>query len=280
MPTISPPPLTLRDGLLHATLSWQTLVLLTVALVTAALVASAVPLVLGGMAAGAVAGLNLMRPRFWQHLHLERERGLRMLPPAAEVADPGLRTQVAALRQARYEARSAIAQASPPLQRHLCPSLRAQVDHLEGEAALLVREGELLAGLLRAAPSSRSLEHELQELANRMATCRDEALLAEWRRTAEVRRNELDTLRRLEGERDLVSATLARVAATMRWLPLQLAELDLVSARGGKGPRQRLSDTLSALEADLSATSDSLRALLTEHSDAEAAEKAALLLDA
>jgi hypothetical protein len=264
---ISSPPLTLRDGLLHATLSWQTLVVLTVALVSAALVASATPLVLGACLATALAGLELLRPRFWQRLAAERERALRTLPSTAEVLDPALRTQVASLRQARYEARNALAAASPSLQRHLCTSLTTQLESLEGDAALLVREGELIATLLRSAPSPRSIEHELQELAARLDAAGDEALRSEWTRTAEVRRRELETLRRLEAERELVAATLARVTATLRWLPLQLAELDLLEGRGGKSPRHRLQDALSTLQSDLSATSDSLRSLLDEKAE-------------
>jgi hypothetical protein len=264
---ISSPPLTLRDGLLHATLSWQTLVVLTVALVSAALVASATPLVLGACLATALAGLELLRPRFWQRLAAERERALRTLPSTAEVLDPALRTQVSSLRQARYEARNALAGASPSLQRHLCTSLTTQLESLEGDAALLVREGELIATLLRSAPSPRSIEHELQELAARLDAVGDEALRFEWTRTAEVRRRELETLRRLEAERELVAATLARVTATLRWLPLQLAELDLLEGRGGKSPRHRLQDALSSLQSDLSATSDSLRALLDEKTE-------------
>jgi hypothetical protein len=267
VPTSSSPPLTLRDGLLHATLSWQTLVVLTVALASAAMVASATPLVLGACLATALAGLELLRPRFWQRLAAERERALRTLPSAAEVLDPSLRTQVAALRQCRYDARNAIGQASPSLQRHLCPSLSAQLESLEGDAALLVREGERIATLLRAGPSPRSLEHELQELTARIDTTGDEGLRLEWERTAEVRRRELETLRRLESERELVAATLARVTATLRWLPLQLAELDLLEGRGGKSPRHRLQEALSSLHTDLAATSDSLRALLDEHTE-------------
>jgi hypothetical protein len=267
VPTISSPPLTLRDGLLHATLSWQTLVVLTVALVSAALVASATPLVLGACLATALAGLELLRPRFWQRLAADRERALRTLPSAADVLDPSLRTQVAALRQSRYEARNAIGQASPSLQRHVCAGLSAQLESLEGDAALLVREGELIATLLRSGPSPRSIEHELQELAARLDATADEGLRVEWSRTAEVRRRELETLRRLESERELVSATLARVTATLRWLPLQVAELDLLECRGSKSPRHRLQDALSSLHADLSATADSLRVLLDEKSE-------------
>jgi hypothetical protein len=187
-----------------------------------ALVTGWLPLLAVGAATyGALVSWDLLASRAGRSV--QNGDGRLASPDALALRDPGVRTAMTALKQARAELDRVLAETPDTVRQTLGPAL-ASVDDIERSAVTLAKRADDLSTYLRGQDPRPLLEdvRRLQELARR---ARDPQARTEYERALQARNEQLQALEDIRAARERIVANLSGLVASLDALSPKLVRM-------------------------------------------------------
>jgi len=187
--------------------------------------------------------------------------GMLRLDGLKGVREPELCSLMTSFCMGRSQAEQALAEAPAELRASLQPVL-ASLDELESGTARLVLRAQELAECLQFLERS-SFEHELRRLAELAQRTADPETRRDYESVLSLQNERLQVINNLARARERTIASLLRVVALTKGLPVRVVSLRVLDTQLSEDSSADIYEAVERLEAELQASEQTLRSVET-----------------
>lgn len=226
------------------------------AAVGAAAMHSAPILALGGLAYAALVAWDMASPAFWKKAVAKPRREL---PDPHKLCDAAVRELATQILRAREEIDRVLSDTPDDVRSHLEPVMASVSAMQEGAVQLIERVEDLTRYLATASPDGVRLE--IDRLAAKATSARDEGTRKEYESARTARQDQLRALEEIAGATERAMANLTRIVATLEGLPPKVVHMRALDAQAMDALSGSMSDEIQRINTDMLAFEETLKSL-------------------